>query len=86
MCLKRETTTKKKTRKKLKFIFMQHINFDFSARAMFVLVFIVRTCACWSYEICTCVFVCVWGVRVCRGVRWHLLVSASERVLAADTR
>lgn len=39
-------------RKKLKFIFMQHINFDFSARAMFVLVFIVRTCACLAYEIC----------------------------------
>lgn len=39
-------------KKKLKFIFMQHINFGFSACAMFVLVFIVRTCASLPYEIC----------------------------------
>lgn len=43
---------KRRKEKKLKFIFMQHINFDFSARAMCVLVFIVRTCASLPYEIC----------------------------------
>lgn len=49
---RRVDVPEKRKEKKLKFIFMQHINFDFSARAMFVLVFIVRTCACLAYEIC----------------------------------
>lgn len=55
---------------------MQHINFDFSARAMCVLVFIVRTCACWPYEICMYVWAAI-GMRVCwqltHVVLWHVI-------------